>query len=258
MTQENIIIGEFSREDDVSIDESRMVASFFAGRGPGVCIDVGAHHGGSAKHFLEMGWTVHAFEPDGKNRSVLERLWGGHPGLTIDPRAVADEASGGRDFYASEESTGISGLSAFTPGHEKVGTVEVVTLSEIVGDRNITGVDFLKIDTEGFDFFVLKGFAWDVCPPEVILCEFDDAKTKPLGYGVHDMGEFLLGKGYQVFVCEWHPIVRYGIRHQFRRLAAYPSELVSGDAWGNLLAFRTPFDGERLKAGAEAACSAAG
>lgn len=253
--QEKALVGEFSREDDVSIDESRLVAALLRDRGPGVGIDVGAHHGGSARHFLEMGWQIHAFEPDGDNRAVLERLWGDHPGITIDPRAVGEEPCPAHPFYASDESTGISGLSAFTRGHEEVGKVEVVTLGQIVRERGVTAVDFLKVDTEGFDYFVLKGFAWEVCLPGVVLCEFDDAKTKPLGYTVHDMGRYLLDKGYRVFVCEWHPIIRYGIRHQFRRMAGYPSELVSPDAWGNLLAFRPSCDEARLQAEARALCA---
>src|SRR3546814_19620816 len=53
------------------------------------------------------------------------------------------------------------------------------------------------------------------------------------------MARFLLEKGYRVLVSEWHPIIRYGVRHDWRRLVAYPCELSDEVAWGNILAFRS-------------------
>ena len=247
MSETRVLAGEFSREENRSLDEGRLVAALLAGRGPGLMVDVGAHHGGSARPFLEAGWTVHAFEPDPDNRAVLERLHGHRPNLVIDPRAVGDKALDAAPFYASEESSGISGLTAFTPGHERRGEVAVVTLSGVLAERGVERVDYLKIDTEGYDLFVLRGFAWERYGPEAVLCEFDDAKTLPLGYGFHDLCGFLMDRGYHVLASEWHPIVRYGIPHQFKRLAAYPSELTDAKAWGNVLAFREPPDMDRLR-----------
>lgn len=190
---------------------------------------------------------MHAFEPDPDNRAVLERLWGNHPGIRIDPRAVGSEEARAAPFFASDESTGISGLSAFTAGHRCIGAVDVVTLRRIEAERNISSVEFFKIDTEGYDLFVLQGFPWERLHPEVVLCEFDDAKTLSLGYDVYHLCAFLAGRGYSLLVSEWHPILRYGIRHQFRRLVSYPASLSSSGAWGNVLAFRTPSDEQRLR-----------
>ena len=52
-----------------------------------------------------------------------------------------------------------------------------------------------------------------------------DSKTVPLGYKFDDLARFLADKGYAVFVSEWHPIVRYGIRHDWNRLTRYPCKL---------------------------------
>src|SRR3546814_3008227 len=62
------------------------------------------------------------------------------------------------------------------------------------------------------------------------------------------MARFLLEKGYRVLVSEWHPIIRYGVRHDWRRLVAYPCELSDEGAWGNILAFRDPVDESALAA----------
>jgi hypothetical protein len=74
--------------------------------------------------------------------------------------------------------------------------------------------------------------------PDIIECEFEDAKTKLLGHSWKDICEYLTGKGYFVYVSEWHPIARYGTRHDFLGIKKYPCELEDENAWGNLLAFR--------------------
>src|SRR3546814_10690268 len=107
-------------------------------------------------------------------------------------RAVTGQVRCGQVFYRSDQSTGISGLAAFHPSHVSRQVVDTTTLSDVLADADIDGVDFLKVDTEGHDLFVLKGFPWERFRPAVIECEFEDAKTVPLGYTFHDMARFLL------------------------------------------------------------------
>jgi hypothetical protein len=49
-------------------------------------------------------------------------------------------------------------------------------------------------------------------------------------------------------VSEWHPIIRYGIRHDWHDLKSYPCELTDSKGWGNFLAFRDPIDEQALVA----------
>jgi FkbM family methyltransferase len=201
-------------------------------------LDIGAHHGSSASPFTRKAWRVHCFEPDPSNRSKLENHLGGKDNVTIDPRAVGEVAEKGKAFFASDESTGISGMLEYRDSHEQVASVDVTTIEEITKERKLDHIDFLKIDVEGYDFSVLKGVPWDIIKPDVIECEFEDAKTKLLGHSWKDICEYLVEKGYTVYVSEWHPIIRYGIRHDWCGLKKYPCELEDANAWGNLLAFR--------------------
>jgi len=240
-------IGPFPREAGAHYDETDCISALFDEALQGaVMIDVGAHHGHALFPFLHKGWRVFAFEPDNGNRAILEKRLE-HSGelrslIRLDDRAVSDHVSTGLAFYRSDQSSGISGLSAFHPSHVSKQTVDTTTLSEVLAEDDLPGVDFLKIDTEGHDLFVLRGFPWHRFRPAVIECEFEDAKTIPLGYTFHDMAGFLLEQGYRVYVSEWHPIIRYGIRHDWHRLAPYPCELSDHNAWGNLLAFRESID----------------
>ena len=136
----------------------------------------------------------------------------------IDARALSNEEKDSATFYKSPQSTGISGLSSFHESHAAAGTVSVTTLEKVVREYGIDGIDFLKIDTEGFDKFVLMGLPWETHSPTLIVCEFEDFKTKPLGYDFNDLVRYLEDRGYQVLVSEWKPIVAYGARHEWSDL----------------------------------------
>jgi FkbM family methyltransferase len=201
----------------------------------GVMIDVGAHHGESFDPYLAAGWKVYAFEPDTKNRS---RIAGDYKSanLRLSPKALSDHEAENVTFYSSNQSTGISGLSAFHKSHFPSGQVALTTLARVIAGENISQVDFLKIDTEGHDLEVLRGAPWSRLSPKVILCEFEDAKTKPLGYDFQEMAGFLIGHGYRVWLSEWEPTVQYGSRHQWRSLQSFPCKLANPSGWGNLIA----------------------
>ncbi len=237
---ESPLLGPFARSAVARLNETHAIAALLPPTSLGTMIDVGAHEGSALQKFLERGWKIWAFEPDHKNRARLLEHLATHQNrhfVTLDTRCVTQESQSNLAFYQSEESTGISGLSAFRDSHCEAQRVDSVSLSDYFKEQEMPEVDFLKIDTEGHDLFVLQGFPWERNRPKVIECEFEDLKTKPLGYTTKDMADFLAGQGYTVYVSEWHPILRYGQRHDWHRLQKYPCELASEEAWGNLLAF---------------------
>jgi FkbM family methyltransferase len=204
----------------------------------GTMIDVGGHYGGSCERFARNGWTVFVFEPDPENRKILGKTCSKYPSVIVDSRAVTDVDDEHLSFYASAVSSGISGLSAFHKTHQVVAKVRTVTLGRIISEQEISKIDFLKVDTEGFDMFVLKGLPWDEIRPIVLVCEFEDRKTRPLGYSFVDLVTYITSKGYDVLVSEWYPIIEYGKTHRWRRFARYPMELSDSNAWGNIIAVR--------------------
>lgn len=207
---------------------------------PGIMIDIGAHYGSALLPFADSNWRIFAFEPDSENRTKLVGAVEDLPNVRIDPRAVSDQVQTDVTLYRSEVSTGISGLSSFHASHQAAERVTVTTLEQFLDEQGIADqtIDFLKIDTEGFDLNVLKGVAWGACSPRVILCEFEDAKTTPLGYTFHDLAHYLVAHGYRLVVSEWYPVKEYGGAHKWRRFASYPCELKDSGGWGNILAVR--------------------
>lgn len=244
--KEKNVLGPFTQESQVSFDETQVLDLCFNDQRNGLMIDVGAHHGSAARPFLKKDWTVYGYEPDPNNRKVVTEKLSEYATFHLSDYAVSDTEGKVLDFYASKESTGVSSLSSFTDKHEKVCQVTTTTLTQEVLKYQMKHLDFLKIDTEGHDLMVLEGFPWEKLEPSVVECEFEDFKSKPLGYSSNDIADFLHNKGYTVFISEWYPIVQYGTRHTWKRLYLYNKQLIDSQSWGNLLAFKNPPTEEEL------------
>lgn len=204
-----------------------------------VMFDVGAHDGASFARFLSDGWRVIAFEPNPFKNPPIERLSQQSNLLTLCKKAVSDKEEKGLTFYLSDISDGISSLCNFHKSHkEATFKVDSIRLDTYCKNFKINKINFLKIDTEGYDYFVLKSLDWCKYSPEIIECEFENNKTKDkLNYCAEDMAEFLTDKGYKILVSEWYPIVQYGTSHNWKCFKKYPCS-IDDDAWGNFIAVR--------------------
>jgi FkbM family methyltransferase len=221
----------------VEMDENALILKLFSSKPDGVMIDVGACLGHTLIPFADIGWKIFAFEPDPKNRSELQKIVGTLRNVLVFSEAITELDDQELKFYGSAESIGISSLSKFTTNHVEIAKVKTQRLDTFIAKQKITNVDYLKIDAEGHDLFVLKSFPFAKHAPKIVLCEFEDKKTIPLGYNVIDMVKFLEGNGYKVVVSEWHPIERYGVSHKWKGFAANAAQ-VPAAGWGNLIAFK--------------------
>jgi FkbM family methyltransferase len=223
------------------MDEIKLVFNFFAEQPYiGTMIDVGAMDGCSCKRFVTAGWTVVAFEPNPSQRHKLIDFHNKNKTgkLIVEETAVSNKNRKNCPFFTSEESTGISSLVAFHQSHKKSHAVDTVRLDDYMNKHKITVVNFLKIDTEGYDYYVLQSYPWHLYKPEIVVCEFEDKKTKDkLNYLWTDVAHFLKKKGYYIIISEWYPIKKYGARHEWRNFKKYPCILDDIDGWGNMIAF---------------------
>lgn len=218
-------------------DEASLIRDYFAARPrQGTMIDVGAQFGTSFRSYLDLGWRVVAYEPDATKRDKLER-YAGRPGYTFRPVAVGDQPADAVQFFTSPESTGIASLVPFRTSHTPAEKVEVTTLAAELTALNIRAIDYLKVDTEGYDLPVVRGHDWAV-RPEVVMCEMDEVKTRCLGHDFRSLGDLLVSHGYAVWLSQWAPLVRYGSGHTWHSVSPYPCDLHHADAWGNFIAVR--------------------
>ncbi len=226
-------------DQEMRLNECQLVGDILGASGrPGVMIDVGAHHGGSFLAFARSGWTVLAFEPDERNYKILLEKVAGFDEVHVSDNAVGRQIQTDAAFYRSNVSSGISSLTAFHDSHELGQSVQVTTLDKIISETALTGIDFLKVDVEGHEMDVLDGFDLTKIQPRAIMLEFEDGKVVGSGSAIKALADRLLQYGYHVYVSEWHKVVEYGRKHDWRQMTPYPAELAP-NSWGNLIAFKT-------------------
>lgn len=229
------------------IDETLLVARLLRRNGaPRVMIDVGAHHGESLAAFAAAGWTVHAFEPDPDNVTILEGRCAQWPDVHVWPQAVAERDGATATFFRNRHNSFLGSLlpAAATAATGPPGAsgdsaaVATVSLDGFCTRHGIGAVGFLKIDAEGADLQVLAGWGSRQPWPTVVQCEFDGGKVAHGEPPWPALAEFLAAADYSIIVSEWAPITSYDGPFIWRRFFVYPGNLLDPRAAGNLIAVR--------------------
>ncbi len=127
--------------------------------------DIGANHGSYTRFLRELAPSarIHAFEPHPATFASLQRRTDGC-GASLVNMAVSDR-SGTMQLYdfadedgSTQASLGEASVAMFD-ANTVAWTVETTTLDEYMAQAGLERIDFLKIDTEGFDINVLRGAA---------------------------------------------------------------------------------------------------
>lgn len=142
--------------------EAWFVRDVLAAAAPITCVDVGANQGDYSRILLaNTEAKVIAFEPLAGCQPALEALAGQYKErLTVVPRAVGSQSGVMTIHYGDKSelatlSEEVSGIDYVAEINTCAAPVTVTTL-----DDYLTGtaqIDFLKVDTEGFEFEVLTG-----------------------------------------------------------------------------------------------------
>jgi len=123
-------------------------------------VDVGAHQGDWGLKFLKYATddcSMIAFEPAPIALERLKQRWSGQLNVTIIGKACGDAV--GLIEFIDDGSTSASVLVAQDRAKKDrvIISVPITTLDEEFSTLGITSVDYLKIDAEGLDYYVLRG-----------------------------------------------------------------------------------------------------
>jgi FkbM family methyltransferase len=151
-----------------------------------VAVDVGAHCGLWSMQLVKKFQVVHAFEPIERHRDCLIK---NAPEAILYEAALGDKQSTVR-LKKGIKSTGDTQIAA--DGEYKA---EIHTLDSY----DLTDVDFMKLDCEGYELFVLKGGEKLIneCRP-VMIVEQKPGKGKFYGLGDTEAVKWLQAKGYKL------------------------------------------------------------
>ena len=167
-------------------------------------IEIGSCDFNTLNHFANHKWQGCIVDPMSEYLNMLEKKKGVHY-----VHAGIDHKDGERTIYFVPKSIvdrdkDYAGMSTFISGEDRQYGNKVLTESKVIKTIsfetliekcNIKKIDFLKIDTEGYDFEVLKMFPWEKAElnPSLIKVECKHLNSK-------EMKEFLNIKGYHVFI----------------------------------------------------------
>ena len=125
-----------------------------------VILDIGANIGCTALLFGNLSKTVHAFEPSPTTFSYLERNISRSGLKNVFPHQMGLGAEPGEytlTFSPLNRSGGyVSNQTQACAGHT-VENIVIRQMDEVLQSLNVSRVDFVKIDVEGFEGQVLRG-----------------------------------------------------------------------------------------------------
>ena len=162
-----------------------------------VVIDVGANVGKFSKsiRMLNPHRKISAVEPQPELAALLRQVIGENGSVYS---VGCGESKSELKLFRSEVSDSKATLDSSRS--ENYVQVKIETLESILLLESFKQIGILKVDTEGYDFEVLKGLnsIWETSPPKIIIFEimwrslvFDN---QPI-----DIGKYLQSKGYNFF-----------------------------------------------------------
>jgi FkbM family methyltransferase len=172
--------------------------------GPGqlACVfDVGANIGDWVQlaRRASPAAAIHAFEIVPSTFESLRRRVGSDLRTTLNPVGLSD-TSGTIDVFHCPDDPGLSSIFPYPTGKAVVSVRgETVTGDAYCAERGITHIDFLKIDVEGHELSVLRGFDRLLANGQVDVVQFEYGYVNILPKSLlKDLYEFLENRGYAV------------------------------------------------------------
>ena len=185
--------------------------------GNAILFDVGAHYGETIKNFIKYFKIkeIHSFEASPKNFEILNKKFKDniHTKIILNNLGLSNENKIVLFNQFSESSSStlskinknsryfkrkieVLGLKKNQNYFENI-EVKLQLLDEYLMKSNITSIDLLKIDTEGHEYYVLKGSSKNLSKIKYIYFEhhYDDMIKK--GYTFSDIHNFLKKNNFE-------------------------------------------------------------
>ena len=146
-------------------------------------VHIGANDGKRSdpiwKYVKRDGWCGVFVEPQEEPLKKLMENYKGVPHLHFENVAITEKNADWTDFYEYPERSVSSSLhldhhkikDGWDEGKVRVITVRATTFNELIKKYGLIKLDVLVIDTEGYDFNIIRSIDFDYVKPRVICYE---------------------------------------------------------------------------------------
>lgn len=168
------------------------------------CIDIGSNNACNAIHYAERFDTVECFEPT----PLAQALWqntvkdNAVTNVSLHTEAVAERA-GTTEIITHKLNGGHNHLAHYDKNprakRERLGRDTVTVQTRTLDSYSFIDVDFIKIDVEGYEWFVLQGAEQTIQRERPLLqLEIVANQCRKFNYRAEDMIEWLRERDYRV------------------------------------------------------------
>ncbi len=187
------------------VGEDIILDYLLGGKKNGFYVDIGAYHPVHLSNtclFYKRGWKGIQIEPDEKRSLLFKKK---RPNSITLNLGIGDSVGTSKFYIFKEEA-----LSTFSKevadlvikeGHTLVKILEIpmMRLSDVFEKyaKNVQ-IDFVSIDTEGYDLAVLKTNDWNIFRPTFFVIETAEYSSENLGKKLSSLYDsFMQEKGYE-------------------------------------------------------------
>jgi FkbM family methyltransferase len=166
-----------------------------------VFVDVGSNYGWHAIKSSPFCKTIYSFEPQKYIHDIQK--------FSINENNISNIKLYNCGVGNKNETTQMSPIDYENPsinmGDLSVGvggeTIEIKTLDSL----QIPKVDFIKIDVQGYEKYVLEGAVNTITSSKpTIIIEMEDHQLRRFGYGVFELFEQLRHLDYYIYLLDYH------------------------------------------------------
>lgn len=188
------------------------------------CLDIGANIGQTAKKLRKYfpNATIYCFEPVEETYKLLEKNLQGYSNVYAYNVAMGS-AKGEIEIFHRENSEWNSLVTSLNENSRITGAtaemIKVDTIDNFVKEKNISTIDIVKSDTEGFEMEVLKGAKY--CLENHLI----DSIYIEVGFSRHDMQHT-----YFTYIFEQLENYGYGFSGLFEKGYTTENEIVYANA----------------------------
>jgi FkbM family methyltransferase len=166
---------------------------------PDLIFDIGANVGQTYERFRKEfpDSRIVSFEPVKKTWEALVERLANDPNAKAEQLALGD-ASGTATIGVSDEWSVLNSLAVKNWATDvRQETIHVDTIDNYCSSNGIRRVDLLKIDTDGYDVQVMKG--WNTVEVGAVFCEVGFNRGNDRNNHFADVADFLEARGFHFF-----------------------------------------------------------